>query len=77
MSHRGPALVRIPKGTLVNLLLWRKIAGARCFVWCLGLQMWSGSKAVRRNLEFLQFFKNSISEDVKCIIRLRWTSATL
>ena len=32
--------------SLVSLLLCRKIAAVRCFVWRLGLQMWSGSEAV-------------------------------
>jgi len=49
----------IPKRqiSLVNLLLWHKIGALRCFIWRLGLQMWSGSEAVRRNFEFLRFLK--------------------
>jgi len=52
---------------LASLLLWRKIAAVQCFVWHLGLRMWSGSEAVKRNFEVLQFLKKfniQPSEDV-------------
>jgi len=54
---RRPHTCRNPKRhiSLVSLLLWHKIVALRCFVWCLGLQMWSGSEAVRQNFD-LQFF---------------------
>jgi len=61
-THRNPKR-HIP---LVNLLLWHKIVAVQCFVWRLGLRMWSGSEAVRRNFEFTIFKKFNIqpSEDV-------------
>ena len=37
---------------LVSLLLWRKMVAVRCFVWALGLRLWSVSAAVRRKFEF-------------------------
>ena len=47
--------------SLVSLLLWRKIAAVQCFVWRLGLRMWSDSEAhsevVRQNFEFYDFLK--------------------
>jgi len=46
--------------SLVSLLLWCKTVAVRCFVWHLGLRMWSGSEAVRQNLEFLQFLKKFV-----------------
>jgi len=42
--------------SLVSLLLCCKITAVRCFVWCLGLQMWAGNEAVRRNFEYLRYF---------------------
>ena len=43
--------------SLVSLLLWRKMVAVRCFVWALGLRLWSVSEAVRRKFKFWQFKK--------------------
>jgi len=43
--------------SLMSLLLCHKIVAVRCFIWHLGLQMWSGCEAVRQNFEFLHFLK--------------------
>ena len=34
---------------LVSLLLWRKIVAMHCFVWPLGLRLWSVSQTVRQS----------------------------
>ena len=39
-TRRNPKR-RIPP---VSLLLWRKMVTVHCFVWALGLQLWSGSE---------------------------------
>jgi len=68
-----PGTRRNPKRhiSLVSLLLWYKIAAVRCFVWCLGLRMWSGSEATRQLnldldeiLKILKKFNIQLSEDV-------------
>ena len=41
---------------LVSLLLCCKITAVWCFIWYLGLRMWAGSEAVRRNFKYLRFF---------------------
>jgi len=56
--------------SLMSLLLGCKMAAVWCFVWHLGLQMWSGSEAARRNLEFFWFLKNSISSHLKMFLVL-------
>ena len=43
---------------LVSLLLWRKMVAVRCFVWALGLRLWSVSEAVSLKFEFWRFKKN-------------------
>ena len=63
--RKGPTLVGTPKGTSR-----RKIVAVRCFVWCLGLQMWSGSEAVRQLdkissiYDFFKKFNSQPSENV-------------
>ena len=44
---------------LVSLLLWRKMVAVHCFVWRLGLRLWSVSQAVRQSV------KNSSFGDLK------------
>jgi len=51
LTHRNPKR-HIP---LVSLL-WHKMVAVHPFVWALGLRLWSGSEAVRRNFNFWQFF---------------------
>ena len=53
-THRNPKR----HISLVSLLLSCKIVAVRCFIWHLGLRMWSGSEEgseVARQLEFLHF----------------------
>ena len=53
---------------LVSLLLWHKMVAVRCFIWPLGLQLWSvrqsGSQSVSLKFRVLVIFKNSISGHV-------------
>ena len=64
----------------VSLLLWHKVVTMRCFVWALGLRLWSGSEAVRLKLEFLAIFKNLYLATCKCFVEFNavlciiWTS---
>ena len=66
-THRNPKK-HIP---LVSLLLWRKMVAVYCFVWPLGLRLWSRSQAVSLKFKFfLQFLEFCIRPPVSVLLYL-------
>ena len=55
---------------LVSLLLWHKMVAVHCFVWPLGLRLWSVSQAVSLKFKFWQFFKFYIWPPVSVLLYL-------
>ena len=55
---------------LVSLLLWRRMVAVCCFVWPLGLRLWSVSQAVSLKFEFWRFKKFYIRPPVSILLHL-------
>ena len=53
---------------LVSLLLWCKMVAVCCFVWALGLRLWSVSEAVSLKFEFCRFKKKLYPATCKCFV---------
>ena len=62
----------------MSLLLWRKMVTMRCFVWTLGLQLWSGSETkIGVFGNFLEFYIRppvSVLLYLNAVLCIIWTS---
>ena len=65
---------------LASLLLWHKMVAVHCFVWPLGLRLWSIRQSVSLKFKFWRCFKILYPANCKCFVLFNavlciiWTS---